>query len=103
VLFIDASNDFVSGKNQNTLSPEHIARIVSTYKKRKNVEKYAYAAKFKEIEENDFNLNIPRYVDTFEEEEEIDVDAVQTEIDALEKELVEVRKQMAKKLAEIQR
>lgn len=103
VLFIDASNDFVSGKNQNTLSPDHIARIVSTYKKRKNVEKYAYAAKFKEIEENDFNLNIPRYVDTFEEEEEIDVDAVQAEIDALEKELVEVRKQMAKKLAEIQR
>jgi type I restriction enzyme M protein len=103
ILFIDASNDFVSGKNQNTLSAEHIARIVATYKKRKNVDKYAYAAKFKEIEENDFNLNIPRYVDTFEEEAEIDVDAVQTEIDTLEKELAEVRKQMAKKLAEIQR
>lgn len=103
VLFIDASNDFVSGKNQNTLSDEHIGRILKAYRSRKKQDKYAYPAKFKEIEENDFNLNIPRYVDTFEEEEEIDVDAVQAEIDQLEKELAEVRKQMAKKLKEIRR
>jgi type I restriction enzyme M protein len=103
VLFIDASGDFVSGKNQNTLSEEHIERILKAYRSRKKQDKYAYPAKFKEIEENDFNLNIPRYVDTFEEEEEIDVDAVQAEIDQLEKELAEVRKQMAKKLKEIQR
>jgi len=103
VLFIDASREFVAGKNQNTLSEEQIEHIVATFRKRNNVEKYAHVAKFKEIEANDFNLNIPRYVDTFEEEEEIDVNAVQTEIDQLEKELAEVRKQMSKKLAEIRR
>jgi type I restriction enzyme M protein len=103
VLFIDASKDFVQGKNQNTLSDDHIARILEVFGKRNSVEKYAYAAPFSEIEENDFNLNIPRYVDTFEEEEEIDVDAVQVEIDRLEKELAKVRLQMAKKLAEIRR
>jgi type I restriction enzyme M protein len=60
-------------------------------------------ATFEEIKENDFNLNIPRYVDTFEEEEEIDIDAVQKEIDALEGELAEVRKKMKEKLKEINR
>lgn len=103
VLFIDASRDFMPGKNQNTLSPEHIEKIATTYRKRENVEKYAYVAGFDEIKENDFNLNIPRYVDTFEEEEEIDIDAVQSEIDQLEKELVEVRTKMDAKLKEIER
>lgn len=103
ILFIDASRDFVSGKNQNTLSDEHLDKIVSTYSARSEVEKYAHVANFKEIKENDFNLNIPRYVDTFEEEEEIDIDAVQLEIDQLEKELAEVRVKMAEKLKEIQR
>lgn len=103
VIFIDASRDFVSGKNQNTLSEEHIDKIMCTYKERKEIEKYSHIATFDEIEENDFNLNIPRYVDTFEEEEEIDIDAVQAEIDDLEKELAEVRKQMAEKLEQIQR
>ncbi|MES9818832.1 MAG: type I restriction-modification system subunit M [Candidatus Thiodiazotropha sp.] len=103
VLFIDASREFVSGKNQNSLSAEHIDKIMRTYKERKEIEKYAHVAEFAEIKENDFNLNIPRYVDTFEEEEEIDIDAVQVEIDDLEKELAEVRKQMAKKLHQIQR
>lgn len=90
ILFVDASREFVSGKNQNTLSEEQ-------------VEKYAHVASFTEIQENDFNLNIPRYVDTFEEEEEIDIDAVQAEIDKLEQELTEVRLKMAEKLKEIQR
>jgi len=103
VLFIDASREFVSSKNQNTLNTEQINKIMCTYKERKEVEKYAHVAKFAEIKENDFNLNIPRYVDTFEEEEEIDIDAVQVEIDDLEKELVDVRKQMAEKLQQIQR
>jgi type I restriction enzyme M protein len=103
VLFIDASSDFLSGKNQNTLGDEHIAKIMKTFEDRKTVEKYSYLAPFKEIKENEFNLNIPRYVDTFEEEEEIDIDAVQKEIDQLEGELVEIRKQMAQKLEEIQR
>ncbi len=103
VLFVDASREFVSGKNQNTLSDEHIEKIMRTYKERKEVEKYAHVADFEEIKENDFNLNIPRYVDTFEEEEPIDIDEVQKEIDALEKELAEVRLKMAEKLKEIQR
>ena len=65
--------------------------------------KFAHVAEFAEIRENDFNLNIPRYVDTFEEEEEIDIEAVQREIDDLEKELVAVRAKMAEKLREINR
>ena len=103
VLFVDASREFVSGKNQNTLSDEQIAKIMRTYRERTEVEKYAHVADVAEIKENDFNLNIPRYVDTFEEEEEIDIDAVQREIDQLEKELAEVRKQMTEKLQQIDR
>ena len=102
VLFIDASREFQSAKNQNTLLNEHIDKIVSTYKARKDVEKYAHVASFEEIKANDFNLNIPRYVDTFEEEEEIDVFEVQREIEDLEKELAEVRVKMAEKLKEIE-
>jgi type I restriction enzyme M protein len=103
VVFIDASRAFQSGKNQNTLLEEHVAKIVSTCEKREEIEKYSHVAAFEEIAENDFNLNIPRYVDTFEEEEEIDIDAVQREIDRLEAELVEVRAKMAEKLKEIER
>ena len=103
VIFIDASREFVSSKNQNTLSAEHIDKIMRAYKERKNVDKYAQVVKFSEIKENEFNLNIPRYVDTFEEEEEIDIDVVQQEIEDLEKELTEVRAKMEKKLKEIER
>jgi len=103
VFFVDASREFVSGKNQNTLSKEHLTKIMETYTARAEVEKYAHVAEFSEVKENDFNLNIPRYVDTFEEEEEIDIDAVQVEIDELEKELAVVRVKMAEKLKEIQR
>jgi len=101
VLFIDASNDFVPGKNRNTLTAEHIEKIVKTYRARKELEKYSHAASIDEIRENDYNLNIPRFVDTFEEEEEIDIDAVQREIDQLEKELAEVRAKMAELLKEV--
>jgi type I restriction enzyme M protein len=87
----------------NTLSEAHIDKIMETYTARAEEEKYAHVAEFAEIKENDFNLNIPRYVDTFEEEEEIDIDAVQVEIDDLEKELAAVRVKMAEKLKEIQR
>ncbi len=103
VLFIDASREFVSGKNRNSFSEEHLARIMKTCSDRVEVEKYAHIANSDEIRENDFNLNIPRYVDTFEEEEEIDIDSVQQEIDQLEKELAEVRAKMAEKLREINR
>lgn len=101
VLFIDASHDFIAGKNQNTLSQEHLQKIVSVYQVRKPQEKYAHVATFEEIQENDFNLNIPRYVDTFEEEEEINLTAVQQEIDRLEAELAEVRIKMKQHLADI--
>ncbi|MDH3975143.1 MAG: type I restriction-modification system subunit M [Deltaproteobacteria bacterium] len=103
VVFIDASSEFQSGKNRNTLLHAHMEKIVSTCKARKEVDKYAYVASFDEIKENDFNLNIPRYVDTFEEEEEIDIDAVQREIDDLEKELLDVRGKMAEMLKGIER
>jgi len=101
VFFLDASREFEQGTNQNVLRAEDMEKIVTTFHKRKVVDKYSYNAAFKEIEENDFNLNIPRYVDTFEEEEPIDIDAVQGEIDELEKELVEVRLQMRAKLAQL--
>ncbi|MCF4152648.1 type I restriction-modification system subunit M [Dethiosulfovibrio sp. F2B] len=103
VLFVDASREFVSGKNQNTLSEEHLDRIMRSYVTRNEEEKYAHVADFAEIKENDFNLNIPRYVDTFEEEEEIDIDAVQAEIEELERELAAVRVEMAAKLQQINR
>ncbi|TAN45644.1 MAG: type I restriction-modification system subunit M [Nitrospirae bacterium] len=101
VLFIDASRDYQSAKTRNLLLEEHIEKIVATYKTRKDVDKYAHVAEFAEIKENDFNLNIPRYVDTFEEEEEIDIAAVQKEIDQIEGELVEVRGKMNKYLEEL--
>lgn len=103
VLFIDASREFVQGKKQNSLSEETITKIVNTYKKRKAIDKYAHLASLKEIKDNEYNLNIPRYVDTFEEEAPIDIDEVQKDIDRLEKELAEVRKLMAQKLKEIKR
>ena len=101
VLFVDASKEFLPSKNQNSLSPEHLEKIVAAVQARQTVEKYAYVAPVKEIEENDFNLNIPRYVDTFEEEEEIDIAAVQKEIDRLEAELVDVRARMKLHLKEL--
>jgi len=101
VLFIDASNEFQDGKNQNKLTKENIDKVVSTYCKRKTVEKYSYLATIKEIIENEYNLNIPRYVDTFEEEEEVDIPVIQKEIEKIEKDLVNVRKEMAGYLKEL--
>ena len=101
VLFIDASREFEDDKNQNRLRPEDIEKIVGTYRTFKSVPKYAYRATRKEIEENEFNLNIPRYVDTFEEEAEIDIAAVQTEIEGLERSLPETRKEMKRFLKEL--
>ncbi|MGJ0328188.1 type I restriction-modification system subunit M [Aliarcobacter cryaerophilus] len=84
VLFIDASNDFEKAKNQNYLTEENIEKIVNTYAKREEIEKYSHLASMDEIRENDYNLNIPRYVDTFEEEEQIDLDKVSSELKSLE-------------------
>lgn len=101
VLFIDASRDFQSGKNQNQLSPENITKIVKTYREGDNVEKYAYLASLQEIRDNDYNLNISRYVDTFEEEEEIDLMAVRAERKKLQSQLAELEVDMVKYLEEL--
>ena len=101
ILFIDASKEFVPGKKQNSLSEDHIKKIVNTYKNRQEIEKYSHLATFDEIKENDFNLNIPRYVDTFEEEEEIDLAKVKADITKAESELAEVQEKMKKYLEEL--
>lgn len=101
VLFIDASREFDQGTNQNKLTEENIQKILDTYKAYKPIEKYAHAATDKELAENDYNLNIPRYVDTFEEEAEIDIEATQQEIERIEGELVEVRAKMDESLKEL--
>jgi len=101
ILFIDASREYKDGKNQNFLSTEHIKKIFDTYKARKNVDKYAYLATHEEIKENDYNLNIPRYVDTFEEEEDIDLMAVRKEREALKQQLTELEVEMDKYLLEL--
>ena len=103
VLFIDASADgnFEKGKNQNILRDSDIERIFNTYIARENIDKYSYVATFDEIKENDFNLNIPRYVDTFEEEELININEVKNNIKNIEDELSEVQAQMKKYLEEL--
>ena len=103
MLFIDASGvgNFEKGKNQNILRDRDIACIVDTYRAWREEPKYSHAASFDEIRENDFNLNIPRYVDTFEEEELVDIDEVQQTIAGIEAELAEVQAQMKKYLEEL--
>ncbi|MDI3451680.1 type I restriction-modification system subunit M [Acinetobacter sp. V89_4] len=101
VLFIDASREFKSGKNQNNLTEDNIAKIVEIYRARESVDKYAYLATLQEVKNNDYNLNIPRYVDTFEEEAEIDLVAVRAEREQLKTQLAELEVQMAKYLEEL--
>ena len=101
VLFIDASREYKEGKNQSILTDEHMQKIVGAFQAFQTVEKYAYRATPQEIADNDFNLNIPRYVDTFEEEAEIDLDAVKTEIATLEEQLAAVRVKMRAHLEEL--
>ena len=101
VLFIDASREFRSGKNQNQLSDDNIRKIVETYHARASVPKYAHLATPDEIAGNDFNLNIPRYVDTFEEEPEIDLMAVRAERLRLKAELEELEAKMDGYLKEL--
>ncbi len=84
VLFIDASNEFDKVKTQNYLTEENVEKILDTYANRIEIEKYSHLASMDEIKENDYNLNIPRYVDTFEEEESVDLDRVSSELQALD-------------------
>ena len=101
VLFIDASEEFNPSKTQNVMNEEHTARILATYHARSEIDKYSHRASAKEIAENDYNLNIPRYVDTFEPEEEVDIAALQREISTIETQLVDVRARMAGYLKEL--
>lgn len=95
VLFIDASKEFKKERGQNFLLTEHLDKIFKAYVERVDVKKYAHLASFEEIEKNDFNLNIPHYVDTSEEEEEIDLQAVFRELAEIEKEETEVDAKLA--------
>lgn len=101
VLFIDASNDYQEGKNQNVLRDEDIQKIVSTYDAWKDVEKYSRVVTLEEIRENDYNLNIARYVDTTEEEEQIDVAEALRQLRQLEQERDEIEKVMYGYLKEL--
>ena len=101
VLFIDASRECKAGKNQNLLTAENIRKVLETYQTGKSVEKYAYLASLAEILENDYNLNIPRYVDTFEEEETIDLMAVRRERLQLQQQLAALETEMAGYLEEL--
>ena len=95
ILFIDASQHFEKVGNQNRLTDEHVEKIVDTYQRREAVEKYAYVAGISEVIDNDYNLNIPRYVDTFEEEEPVDIDAVAKDFIALETDIQATDKTIA--------
>jgi len=101
ILFIDASQHFEKGKNQNKLSETDITKIIDTYRNRKTEDKYSYVATLAEVAENDYNLNIPRYVDTFEEEEQIDLAEVAQEIKKIDKEMVDVDKKIAEYCKEL--
>jgi type I restriction enzyme M protein len=101
VIFLDASSEFEKGKNQNYLKDENIERIVQAYIDRETVDKYAYAATLEEIKGNDFNLNIPRYVDTFEEEEPVDLEAVSKRIQEIDEEIAEIDQELEKYFKEL--
>lgn len=98
ILFINASKEYIQNKTQNELSSEIIDKIYTTYKERKEIEKYSHKASYEEVKENDYNLNIPRYVDTFEEEEQVDMKEIANKIESLEKELETVKKAMQEHL-----
>ncbi len=87
VLFIDASRKFEKGKKQNAMTDEHIDSVIELYNRRETVEKESFLAEFEDVEKNDFNLNIPRYVDNFEKEEEIDLKALLSDMEQTEKEI----------------
>lgn len=90
IVFIDASREFEKAKNKNLLLESHIEKITSTYLNRVEIEKYSHLVTLQEITDNDYNLNIPRYVDTFEEEEEINIQDVMSEIKSLESKRAEL-------------
>jgi type I restriction enzyme M protein len=101
VLFIDASKEFTKHKNQNKLENTHLEKILNTHQKRLEIDKFSHLATLKEIQENDYNLNIPRYVDTFEAEIPVDIAKTKRDIHKIEAELTGIKKQMADYLQEL--
>jgi type I restriction enzyme M protein len=101
VLFIDASRDFEPGTNQNQLHESHLDRILAAYDRYAEEPKFAHVATRQELADNGYNLNIPRYVDTFEEEKPIDLAAVKEEIRTIEAELGQVRLEMKRHMEEL--
>lgn len=101
ILFIDASREFDKAKNQNNLTDKNIEKIIQTYKNRSEIAKYSHIATIEEIKENDYNLNIPRYVDTFEEEEPVDIEATKANISKIESELASIKSKMSVYLKEL--
>ena len=101
ILFIDASKEFKPGKNMNTLEDEHLDKIIEAYKERKDIEKFCHVATMEEIESNDYNLNIPRYVDTSEQEEEIDLTAKAADIENLNAEIKSAEDELKKYFDEL--
>lgn len=101
VLIINAAEHFDTGKRQNQLLPEHIEKIIDTYRFRKEELRYSRRVGMDEIEKNDFNLNISRYVSTVQAEEEIDLAAVHTDLLVVEKQIGEAKKRYNQYLAEL--
>ena len=101
VFFIDASKEFRKGKAHNYMDPEHIDKIVNAYMGHKDIEKFSHLADFEEIKKNEFNLNIPRYVDTFEEEAPVDLGAVFNELSAVNEEEAELSNKLNDAFAEL--
>lgn len=101
ILFIDASKEFEKLRNRNSLTDVQIDKIVRTFQERKEIEKYSHCATLQEIRDNNYNLNLPRYIDVFEEEEPIDIKAVMAEIKELEAERAELDKEIDVYLREL--
>lgn len=94
ILFIDASKEFDKGKNQNQLSDQHIEKIINTYINREGIERYSFVASLELIKENDFNLNIPRYVDTFLDEVQVDIKEVKKQLLKIDEDLISIDKEL---------
>ena len=101
ILFIDAQKDFVKNKNKNIMTTEQVEKVIKAYKNRADIERYSSNISMSTILDNDYNLNIPRYVDTFEEEEPIDIKAVMAEIKELEAKRANLDKEIEGYLKEL--
>lgn len=102
IMFIDASNEYRKGKKRNSLSTNEMKKILSAYNERKTIDKYSREISVDEIEKNDFNLNIPRYIETLDEEEEIDINKIRLELNQLNEEILSIDKEIEQCLKELE-